>query len=111
MLEATASNTTRRVIWPEYVHLTRGNHEEKKTNARYGFLAEVKVFETFFKQLPVAHVINRQVFVVRGGLPLDPHARLADIQGCHRPSFKVMEARRGLSWKPGGACVGRFFFF
>jgi len=69
---------------PASVHLNRGNHETKMTNYQYGFANEVKVkyedklmelFSEVFRELPLCHVLEGQVFVSHAGLP-GPEERL-----------------------------------
>jgi len=70
--------------YPESVHLNRGNHESEMTNYQYGFANEVKVkyenklmllFSEGFRYLPLATVLEGQVFVSHAGLP-GPQERL-----------------------------------
>lgn len=64
-------------LYPEHMHLSRGNHESKNMNKIYGFDGEVKakynmtmveVFRETFNWMPLAYVINDRVIVVHGGL-------------------------------------------
>ncbi len=67
-----------KVAWPDHVHLNRGNHETSYATTRYGFYKEIvrkfkkdalwERFTELFQVLPLAHVINKKVFVVHGGL-------------------------------------------
>eukprot|EP00928_Gymnodinium_smaydae_P086402 TRINITY_DN7048_c0_g3_i1.p1 TRINITY_DN7048_c0_g3~~TRINITY_DN7048_c0_g3_i1.p1 ORF type:complete len:563 (+),score=139.96 TRINITY_DN7048_c0_g3_i1:174-1862(+) len=66
-----------KLLYPKHMHLARGNHETKDMNRLYGFQGEVSqkfdadlyhLFCEAFCLLPLCHVINRQVFVVHGGL-------------------------------------------
>jgi len=63
---------------PSSVHFNRGNHETEMTTSRYGFEGEVEVkyekkmmelFSETFRYLPLATVLENQVFVIHGGLP------------------------------------------
>jgi len=69
---------------PTAVHFNRGNHESEMTNYQYGFAGEVEakyeaglmeLFSETFRHLPLAHVLEDQVFVVHAGLP-GPEERL-----------------------------------
>lgn len=70
--------------YPTAVHFNRGNHESEMTNYQYGFANEVKVkyedklmelFSETFRYLPLAHVLENQVFVSHAGVP-GPEERL-----------------------------------
>jgi len=63
---------------PAAVHFNRGNHESEMTNYQYGFAGEVQVkyeeklmplFSEVFRNLPLATVLENQVFVSHAGLP------------------------------------------
>jgi hypothetical protein len=67
-------------LYPDYVHLNRGNHEARDINSRDGFEKECLVkwdFEVFdifshsFAALPLGTIIENQIFVVHGGLARD----------------------------------------
>merc|ERR1712187_154212 len=69
---------------PSAVHFNRGNHETEMVNQLHGFANEVQVkyerklmelFSETFRHLPLAHVLEGQVFVVHCGLP-GPQERL-----------------------------------
>jgi serine/threonine-protein phosphatase 5 len=66
-----------KLLFPDHLHLARGNHETRNMNKLYGFEGEVtskydaRLYQLFceaFCYLPLCHVINRQAFVVHGGL-------------------------------------------
>ena len=80
--------------FPSHVFLNRGNHEAADLNLRYGFAAEIRdhygfdgrmFFEAvsqMFRWMPLAHVLNSDVFVVHGGLPgPDPRLPFNDAGG------------------------------
>ena len=78
---------------PKFVFLNRGNHESEKYNVIYGFEKEVvekydkKTFhhiETCFNVLPLCAVLNKEVFVVHGGLPRNRKITLRHINHIHR---------------------------
>jgi len=69
---------------PSAVHFNRGNHESEMTNYQYGFANEVEVkyekklmdlMSETFRYLPLAHVLEGQVFVTHAGIP-GPEERL-----------------------------------
>ena len=82
-----------KLAFPNHMHLARGNHEARNINSRYGFKQEViekydeQLYELFceaFCLLPLCHVINRQVFVVHGGLFMQDNVTLDDIRQVNR---------------------------
>ncbi|KAG7257450.1 hypothetical protein CRUP_007754, partial [Coryphaenoides rupestris] len=68
------------LVYPNGVHLNRGNHEDHMVNLRYGFTKEVlgkyrvhgkkilKLLQKVFSWLPLATVIDGKVLVVHGGI-------------------------------------------
>ncbi|CAL8322382.1 unnamed protein product [Lota lota] len=68
------------LVYPNDVHLNRGNHEDHIVNLRYGFTKEVlgkyrvhgkkilKLLHKMFSWLPLATVIDGKVLVVHGGI-------------------------------------------
>jgi len=82
-----------KVLYPEHMHLTRGNHETDDMNKIYGFQGEVKakygdtmyeVFKETFCAMPIAARIGEKVFVVHGGLPSKDDVTLDDIRTLNR---------------------------
>lgn len=82
-----------KLIYPNSVHLARGNHETRNMNKLYGFQGEVSVkydntlYELFcecFCYLPLAHTINNRVFIVHGGLFARDGVTLADVASLNR---------------------------
>ncbi|KAF1795261.1 Metallo-dependent phosphatase-like [Phytophthora cactorum] len=82
-----------KIVYPQHVHLLRGNHESKNMNKIYGFEGEVKhkydetvmqLFTEVFNWLPLAAVIENKVLVVHGGLFSDENVTLADIEKIDR---------------------------
>jgi serine/threonine-protein phosphatase 5 len=78
---------------PDCLHLTRGNHESRNLNRAYGFEGEVlakynqtvyMLFQEVFCVFPLAIVLNKQVFVVHGGLPSQEGVTLDDIRAIRR---------------------------
>ncbi|KAF0685954.1 Aste57867_22206 [Aphanomyces stellatus] len=64
-------------LYPEAVHINRGNHEDQSLNRLYTFYREVLTkydrhvydhFNDLFDHLPLAYIINDSIFVVHGGL-------------------------------------------
>lgn len=82
-----------KLLYPNHLHLARGNHESRSMNRMYGFEGEVKakysesVFDLFaaiFCLLPLAHLLNNKVLVLHGGLFSDDNVTLDDIRKIDR---------------------------
>jgi len=67
-----------KVMCPQNVHLTRGNHEIISENLLYGFCGECfkkydggmfDLFSESFRALSLCHLINKDIFVMHAGLP------------------------------------------
>jgi len=80
-------------LYPDHMHLARGNHESKNMNKIYGFDGEVKakytsvmadVFRETFCWLPLAYVLNTRVLVMHGGLFSKDDVTLDDIKKIDR---------------------------
>lgn len=92
-VEVVIALFTWKVALPNLVHLNRGNHESFRMNVLYGFMQEAKqkysedifaIFMVAFKQLPLATVVNRSVFVVHGGLARKDSVYLEEIDELDR---------------------------
>eukprot|EP01029_Cantina_marsupialis_P032348 TRINITY_DN9791_c1_g2_i1.p1 TRINITY_DN9791_c1_g2~~TRINITY_DN9791_c1_g2_i1.p1 ORF type:complete len:748 (-),score=172.83 TRINITY_DN9791_c1_g2_i1:442-2685(-) len=72
-----------KLLFPNAVFFNRGNHEDTYLNMAYGFAKEVftkyddaqntasmllDLFGEIFDWLPLAHIVDRKVFIVHGGL-------------------------------------------
>lgn len=66
-----------RVLYPNSIFISRGNHEATSMNILYGFSGEMEakyhkaidcLCSEVFCALPLAHLINGKVFVVHGGV-------------------------------------------
>jgi len=78
---------------PLYVHMNRGNHEERSINVFYGFLDEClskydhqtfELFHSVFDWLPLAHVINGKVAVWHAGLFGEKDVLISEIEALKR---------------------------
>ncbi|EPY23172.1 serine/threonine protein phosphatase type 5 [Strigomonas culicis] len=82
-----------KLLYPNHVFLSRGNHEGIDMNRVYGFEGEVRakysaeVFNLFtevFNALPSGHIINKKIFVVHGGVYSDDNMTIAELQKPNR---------------------------
>jgi len=78
-----------KLLYPNHLHLMRGNHESINMNRMYGFEGEVvqkysrKCFDLFtevFNWLPLAACLQGKVLVVHGGLFSKDNVSLNDIR-------------------------------
>ena len=78
---------TMKLLWPDHVHLNRGNHEARRLNEKYGFDVEVsekydlQLFKNItrsFCMLPLAHIVEDHFFVIHGGLSSEPDVSIED---------------------------------
>jgi len=92
-LEVVMTLLAYKALYPDSVHLTRGNHETMAMNRMYGFEGEVaskhgrRMYECFcllFCYLPLAFTINSKVFICHGGLFREDGITLADINAVDR---------------------------
>ena len=83
-----------KLLYPETIHINRGNHETSTISAQYGFMSEVMqkynsthIFGLFcqvFNQLPVCAVLDDSVVVMHGGLFRANGVELAHLEGVPR---------------------------
>jgi serine/threonine-protein phosphatase 5 len=82
-----------KILYPNHFFMARGNHESRNLNKLYGFEGEVKakydetIYECFcelFCYLPLAHVLNKEVIVVHGGIFSQDGVKLDDIRAVDR---------------------------
>lgn len=104
-----------KIVFPEKVHLNRGNHEFGDMNRMMGFLAEIKnkyklmhdlvyfYFSNVFSLLPIVTILNRKVFITHGGLPSEC-VSIDDIQCINRKVQASCTDPRfiGLMWSDPG---------
>lgn len=95
-----------KIKYPQSMHLLRGNHEDRIINTNFGFadecqirleedpLEEDSVFNNinlFFEFLPLAAVIEDQIFCLHGGIGSSVR-KISDIECIPRPLEVVHEA-------------------
>jgi len=92
-LETVTTLLALKLLYPDHVHLLRGNHESRVMNNLYGFEAEVKakytemefdLFEEVFQALPLAAVLERKVLILHGGLFTRQNVTLDEIRSINR---------------------------
>lgn len=92
-LEVAMTLFAYKILYPNGLFMTRGNHESRTCNAMYGFEGEVNhkydpsvmtLFTEVFNHLPLAAVIDHKVIVVHGGLFDKDGVTLDDIRNIDR---------------------------
>lgn len=83
-----------KIAYPDHLHINRGNHEAKDVNSRDGFEGELQnkyggnaifdLFSELLATLPLAHTINKKIFVVHAGLFRKDHVTLDQLQSYRR---------------------------
>lgn len=82
-----------KVLYPQHLFMSRGNHEAQGLNRVYGFEGEVKakyddvvynLFQEVFCALPLGHTINKRVFITHGGLFSKNGVTIEQIQQVNR---------------------------
>ncbi|KAK9873705.1 hypothetical protein WA026_002062 [Henosepilachna vigintioctopunctata] len=82
-----------KLLYPNHFFMSRGNHESSTMNEMYGFHGEVKakyssqmceLFNEVYNWLPLAHLLNKKVLVMHGGLFSKDGVTLDDIRKIDR---------------------------
>ncbi|XP_066995119.1 serine/threonine-protein phosphatase 5 [Anabrus simplex] len=82
-----------KLLYPNHFYMARGNHESESMNKMYGFDGEVKakytpkmseLFTEVYNWLPLAHLINKKVLAMHGGLFSRDDVTLDDIKKIDR---------------------------
>jgi serine/threonine-protein phosphatase 5 len=78
-----------KILYPQQLHINRGNHETDGMNKMFGFSDEVKhkhgakplaMFQELFTQLPLLTLINEEYLVMHGGLISNPKMTLSELK-------------------------------
>ncbi|CAD7964792.1 unnamed protein product [Amoebophrya sp. A120] len=107
-----------KLCYPDKVHLARGNHETRNMNKLYGFEGEtrnkfdVQLYNLFcetFCYLPLCHVLNKEIFIVHGGLFSADNVTIEDLEKEDRigeppDSGRIVE----MLWSDPGPLPGRY---
>eukprot|EP00291_Cryptomonas_curvata_P030224 CAMPEP_0172211722 /NCGR_PEP_ID=MMETSP1050-20130122/36569_1 /TAXON_ID=233186 /ORGANISM="Cryptomonas curvata, Strain CCAP979/52" /LENGTH=483 /DNA_ID=CAMNT_0012892223 /DNA_START=6 /DNA_END=1455 /DNA_ORIENTATION=+ len=107
-----------KVLYPNHMHLNRGNHETVNMNKMYGFEGEIKakykevelmpLLTDIFQWLPLAHVIGGKVLVLHGGLFSKDETTLNDVRKIQRHQEPPDEGpMTELLWSDPGSLKGR----
>uniref|UniRef100_A0A7S4LIB5 Serine/threonine-protein phosphatase n=1 Tax=Eutreptiella gymnastica TaxID=73025 RepID=A0A7S4LIB5_9EUGL len=89
-----------KLLYPDSVHLNRGNHEAVSVNMRYGFGQEVltksasphmlDLFGQVWDQLPLCAIVDEKAFVVHGGLFRMHGVAIADLEAAPRTECSLL---------------------
>eukprot|EP00808_Paulinella_micropora_P001014 g57165.t1 len=107
-----------KAIFPHYVFLNRGNHESRDMNSCDGFEREClekydatmfDLFSLVFACLPLATVVNKQIFVVHGGLSWRQNLTIEFLQTLDRfhTIFEEQSVQQDLVWSDPDPNMGR----
>ncbi|ODV74466.1 protein serine/threonine phosphatase [Cyberlindnera jadinii NRRL Y-1542] len=78
-----------KILYPDHLHINRGNHETDGMNKMFGFADEVKhkhgakplaMFQEIFTEMPLLTLINDDYLVMHGGLISNPTMTLAELK-------------------------------
>jgi serine/threonine-protein phosphatase 5 len=106
-LEVMLTLLAYKLLYPNSFYLNRGKHETNSMNKCYGFKREVetkfsetmfKLFSEMFSYLPLAHLINKKIMVVHGGLPGRDEVTLDKIKSIFRFSEAPTNLMYDLLW-------------
>ncbi|KAJ3441683.1 serine/threonine-protein phosphatase [Anaeramoeba flamelloides] len=111
-----------KLLYPEHVHINRGNHESAQMNYMYGFYREaeekifkeiIPVFERIFNHLPLVTIINEKIFVCHGGLfprddvTIDEIRKIDRVRQPPQDTFTTPSLFTCLLWSDPGRINGR----
>jgi len=95
-----------KLLYPNAMHLNRGNHEARDMNVQHGFEQEclakynLTAFDTYchmFSVLPLACLIDEKILVIHGGCAWQNDVTLEEISQIDRCEEKEKEAKDGSS--------------
>ncbi|KAH0788989.1 Ser/Thr protein phosphatase [Histomonas meleagridis] len=82
-----------KLLFPDNIHLLRGNHESSQTTKSFGFYSDCisyltsKLYYDFldsFSYMPISAILNDKIFCVHGGISKLLH-KVTDIDALERP--------------------------
>ncbi|ETW02752.1 hypothetical protein H310_05251 [Aphanomyces invadans] len=86
------------VVFPDFVHINRGNHEDKSITEVFGFMKECllkydsEVYAMFcvvFKWLPIGTILDKRILILHGGIPRDATTKLHDLSDIPRHLYDL----------------------
>ncbi|PNI15813.1 PPEF1 isoform 3 [Pan troglodytes] len=87
------------LVYPNDLHLNRGNHEDFMMNLRYGFTKEIlhkyklhgkrilQILEEFYAWLPIGTIVDNEILVIHGGI-----SETTDLNLLHRVERNKMKS-------------------
>uniref|UniRef100_A0A8C4RHN1 Serine/threonine-protein phosphatase with EF-hands n=1 Tax=Erpetoichthys calabaricus TaxID=27687 RepID=A0A8C4RHN1_ERPCA len=111
------------LVYPNQVHLNRGNHEDYIVNLRYGFTKEVmqkykvhgkkilRLLQIVFSWLPLATIIDQKILIIHGGISRSTDLDVIATIDRHKYVSAVKQPKRRKTTRqgqrqPGECCCG-----
>lgn len=94
-------------LYPQYMFISRGNHETEEINNVYGFKSECKAkyslqafkaFTIVFEHIPLGYSIMDKILVVHGGLFSEPNVTIDQLQQIDRFTQPDDQLMKELLW-------------
>ncbi|KAJ5077901.1 serine/threonine-protein phosphatase 5 [Anaeramoeba ignava] len=114
-LEVILTLFSLKIVFPQSVHLHRGNHESSNMNSIFGFFNEVRtkldfkfvgLFTELFDLLPLSSIVENKIFIVHGGLPSKEDFKIEELKKIDRKQQPDTGIMCDLLWSDPGYAIG-----